>query len=379
MAVRPRCSRSNTLETAGRPALKAPKPVPPGGPRPHLGLALAVCDNPRVTPEATDQPENHRAARQPTAPAGERSHYRVDALSGRITVIAGQRQGRPDRPTSDCPFCVGGRESPSPYDTRSFTNRWPTLIDRRGSFDTSLPGTPTVPATGTCEVVLYSPDHEATMASLPPEHIAKIVDLWAERSAELRRNADTGHVLIFENSGADVGATIEHPHGQIFAFADEPPAMRVERERSADQCAVCVELGAEALTTDSAEARRVVLDNGTWVAFVPEAAGYPFELRLSCKAHVVHLDALGRDERSDLAQMLGQIAGVYASLFDTPMPYMMWIHQGVHTHLHFVPTWRRERVPRYVAAGELGSDLLINPISPEDAAHALRLAATETG
>ena len=77
--------------------------------------------------------------------------------------------------------------------------------------------------------------------------------------------------------------------------------------------------------------------------------------------------------------MLGQIAGVYASLFDTPMPYMMWIHQGVHTHLHFVPTWRRERVPRYVAAGELGSDLLINPISPEDAAHALRLAATETG
>ncbi len=52
---------------------------------------------------------------------------RTDPLSGATTVITGSRQGRPNLPTSGCPFCVGGLEAPDPYETRWFPNRWPAI------------------------------------------------------------------------------------------------------------------------------------------------------------------------------------------------------------------------------------------------------------
>src|SRR4029079_18285862 len=115
------------------------------------------------------------------------------------------RQERPNQPSAECPFCVGGLESPEPYDVRAFVNRWPSFPDRR------------------CEVVLYAPDHDATFWSLGGEGALAVVDLWAERSAALGARAVVAYGLVFENRGAEVGATIPHPHGQIYAYTDVPP------------------------------------------------------------------------------------------------------------------------------------------------------------
>ncbi|MFM7064935.1 MAG: DUF4931 domain-containing protein, partial [Actinomycetes bacterium] len=143
-----------------------------------------------------------------TAPAdahGPGPDQRTDPLTGRPTVVVGSRQGRPNLPTAGCPFCPGGLEAPDDYDVRWFANRWPALGDER------------------CEVVLYTPDHDAEFWSLGTEGARKVVDLWADRTAALGTRQDVDYVLVFENRGTEVGATIPHPHGQVYAFGTVPP------------------------------------------------------------------------------------------------------------------------------------------------------------
>src|SRR4051794_7383120 len=146
---------------------------------------------------------------------------RHDPLTGAVVAVNADRQARPNRPDDDCPFCVGGLEAPEPYDVRAFANRWPSFPD------------------GRCEVVLYSPVHDATFWSIGVDGATKVVDLWAERSSQLGGRADIAYVLVFENRGEEVGATIPHPHGQIYAYTEVPP--NPARELAAPTCALCAE------------------------------------------------------------------------------------------------------------------------------------------
>lgn len=275
-----------------------------------------------------------------------------DDLSGIEVVIVGARQGRPivtsEAATSGCPFCPGGIEAPEPYDVRWFVNRWPAMPDDR------------------CEVVLYTSDHDATLWSLGVDGVRKVVDLWAARTAALGRREDVAYVLVFENRGAEVGATIAHPHGQIYAFDHVPPAARIELDRA---CALC------------AEPEHVVHEVGGWTSSVPVAASWPYELRLAPTAHKPDLPALDGTGRDALAALLVDATRRLDVLFDAPMPYMLWLHQrptdggawpSAHVHLHLAPLLRAAGTPRFVAAGELGSGVLFNPVEPAAAATALR-------
>ena len=147
---------------------------------------------------------------------------RVDALTGTPVIMATHRQDRPNLPVTGCPFCVGGLEAPEPYDVRWFPNRWPSLGD------------------GRAEVVLFSPDHDASLGGLGPAGVRRVVDLWAERTAALGARDDVAYVLVFENRGAEVGATIPHPHGQIYAFGEVPPvpARELARAEARGGCAL---------------------------------------------------------------------------------------------------------------------------------------------
>ena len=278
---------------------------------------------------------------------------RIDPLTGAPVVIAGARQARPNLPSTGCPFCVGGIEAPETYETKAFPNRWPTFPDGRS------------------EVVLYSPDHDATFASLGVDGARRVVDLWAERTAALGARDDVAYVLVFENRGPEVGATIAHPHGQIFALDDVPDVPRRELERAA-------ELGCQLCDTDPGD--RLVARVDSWRAEVPIAASYPYAVLVAPDAHEPDLPSLGDDDRDALAAVLVEVTGRLDRLFDAPMPYMLWFHQrpasGVwpqaHVHAEIAPILRAAGVQRFVAGGELGSGLMINPVVPEDAAAQLR-------
>ncbi len=284
---------------------------------------------------------------------------RRDELTGEWVAIAAGRQSRPNLPTADCPFCIGGLEAPQAYETLAFPNRWPMFS----------PGQPvhlegeSVPARGASEVVLYSPDHCASLASIGAAGARKVVDLWAERTEALLARPEVKYALVFENRGADAGATIPHPHGQIYGFPFVPPLPAREAAIAArDGCLLCREESAE----------RRVYEGAEWRAWVPFASGYPYGLLLAPRAHVAGLPQLSDTGRDGLARALVDVVARLDRLFDRPFPYMLWVHYGVHVHVHIAPVRRNAETLRYVAAGEVGSGTLTNPVAPEAAAQALR-------
>jgi UDPglucose--hexose-1-phosphate uridylyltransferase len=213
--------------------------------------------------------------------------------------------------------------------------------------------------------VLYTSEHDASFWQLSPTQARRVVDLWADRTTELGGRDDVAYVLVFENRGREVGATIAHPHGQIYAFDLVPPRVCAEGARS------------------GGDPDGDVSSNDTWQAWVPRAASWPYELRLAPRTAVPDLPALDDAARDGLAAILIDVLGRLDRLFDAPMPYMMWIHQrptdgeawpNAWLHLHVAPLLRAPGTTRFVAAGELGSGVYFNPVDPADAAAQLREA-----
>jgi UDPglucose--hexose-1-phosphate uridylyltransferase len=275
---------------------------------------------------------------------------RIDSHSGALTFVVGSRQDRPNLPDTGCPFCPGGLEAPEPYDVRWFVNRWPAMPGER------------------CEVVLYTSQHEQTFWGLGEEGAARVVALWAERSAELGARPDIAYVLVFENRGPEVGATITHPHGQIYAFDFVPEVPRRELERGASL---------------APSAEQIVAAAEGWRAWVPEAPTFPYALLLAPDDAIPDLPSLSAPGRRALARLLIDVLERLDRMFAAPAPYMLWIHQRpfdggdwphARLHVEIVTPWRAAGVVRHVAAGELGSGVYWNPVAPEDAARALREA-----
>jgi UDPglucose--hexose-1-phosphate uridylyltransferase len=296
---------------------------------------------------------------------------RHDALTDEWVAIVGARQDRPNQPTDACPFCVGGLEAPDPYTVRAFPNRWPPLVPGAAiDLDRAPTEGPfaTRPPRGAAEVVLYSSAHDGSLATVGVAGVRAVVDLWAARSAALLERPEVAYVLVFENRGAAVGATISHPHGQIYGYPTVPPLpAREAAVAAASGCALC-----EVVPAEVAAGTRLVHDGGDWTAHVPFAAGYPFATLLAPRTHVPDLASLDDTGRDGLASALVDVVGRYDRLYDAPLPYLMWIHPGVHLHVHFAPVHRAPGVLRHVAAAEVGAAMLFNPLAPEAAAHMLR-------
>jgi UDPglucose--hexose-1-phosphate uridylyltransferase len=215
--------------------------------------------------------------------AGE---LRFDPLTHEWVNIVGHRQDRPNLPDDGCPFCVGGLEAPEPYVVRWFENRWPAY------------------ATG-AEVILFSPQHGESLATLPHAQVRRVIDLWAERTQALNARPDVEYVLVFENRGREVGATIDHPHGQIYAYPFVPPIPAREGEIArAHGCAICAEVQQE-----RASGTRVVATAGDWTAWVPYASKYAYGVHMAPAAHIGSLPALDDTSRDDLATLLIDVLG----------------------------------------------------------------------
>ena len=277
------------------------------------------------------------------------SGLRRDPMTGTTTVVVGSRQDRPNLPPGQCPFCVGGLEAPEPYDVRWFVNRWPALDAARA------------------EVVLYTPDHDQTFWGLGMSGARRVVDLWAQRTAALGARDDVDYVLIFENRGPEAGATVTHPHGQIYGYHQVPPVpLRALREGVLRPGEVPDEL--------------VVTRRGDWQAWVPAAAVWPYELRIAPLTEVPDLT----DERCDRDGLAAALVDALARLdqrFGEPMPYMLWIHQrstdggdwpGARIVVTIAALLRAPGTQRYLAAAELGGGVYFNPVDPAQAAASLR-------
>lgn len=308
---------------------------------------------------------------------------RFDVLRNEWVAYATERNDRTFLPTEYCPLCPsgpGGRsEVPlDDFEVVVFENRFPAFGPDR------VDDRPVRPASTGCEVIVYTPEHELTLAQLPPARVKLLIDVWADRYADLGSRPEVAYVYIFENKGEEVGVTLHHPHGQIYAMPFVPPFAEAELRAAREHLAAgggC--LHCEQLAKESA-GPRVVFDDRATVAFVPDAARWPYEVHLYPHRHVASIADLNDSERTELAASLLRLTRAYDSHFGFSTPYVMALHQAptdgrawpeAHLHFEFYPPHRRPDRLKYLAGVELGAGTFVNDTRPEDTAAQLRRAA----
>jgi UDPglucose--hexose-1-phosphate uridylyltransferase len=323
----------------------------------------------------------------PPPPASE---IRYDPILDEWVAIAAHRQARTHLPPSDeCPLCPSTPERStevpcSDYDVVVFENRFPSFSHRLTQADPAhLPGlTDTRPGAGRCEVVCFTADHNASFASLGPDRVRTVVEAWADRTAELSALADVEQVFCFENRGEEIGVTLHHPHGQIYAYPFVTPRTRrmLASARGYAGSHDGANLFADVLTAERAARVRVVVGNEHWTAFVPAVARWPYEIHLYPHRKVPDIPALSAAERDAFGPLYLEVLRRLDGLFGTSMPYISAWHQApVHAdrdlsylHLQLFSIRRAPGKLKYLAGSESAMGVFINDVRPEQAARMLR-------
>ncbi|MET0765121.1 MAG: galactose-1-phosphate uridylyltransferase [Blastococcus sp.] len=321
------------------------------------------------------------------------SQLRYDALLGEWVVVASHRQTRTFLPAADeCPLCPSrpGRPTEIPdsdYQVVVFENRFPSLatgVSR--DVPPHAPGNPLAelrPGFGRCEVVCFTSEHDRVFAELGRERARLVVDAWADRTAELSGLDGVEQVFCFENHGEEIGVTLSHPHGQIYAYPFVTPrvekvlgAVRRHREATGD------DLFAEVVAAEAA-GPRVVAANDRWTAFVPAAARWPYEVQFFPLRRVPDLPELTAAERDAFVEVYLDVLARFARRFDTPMPYIAsWNQAPLRSrddwwlHLQLFSLRRAPGKLKYLAGSESGQGAFITDTNPEDVAEQLRNVST---
>ncbi|WP_232662883.1 galactose-1-phosphate uridylyltransferase [Pseudonocardia sp. TRM90224] len=337
----------------------------------------------RAVPDTRDLP-----------PVQHGSTMRFDVLTGEWVTIAAHRQDRTFLPPPDeCPLCPTGRGSePSEipaadYDVVVFENRFPSFSQHPDpDVAPAVDGDPLWsqrPAVGRCEVVCFTSDHKGSFANLPPSRVRTVIEAWANRTAELSALPGVEQVFPFENRGPEIGVTLEHPHGQIYAFPFVTPrTAQLITRAGAHRQRTGRDLMGDVLDAERKSGSRIVLDGERWTAFVPAAARWPVEAHLVPHRAVPDFAALDDDERAELAVMyLDLLRRLDRSLGElSQLPYIAGWHQApVHTgrdltrlHLQLFSLRRAPGKLKYLAGSESGMGAWVNDASPERIAQRLR-------
>jgi UDPglucose--hexose-1-phosphate uridylyltransferase len=324
---------------------------------------------------------------------------RKDPVVGRWVIIATERERRPSdfktdpvqlRSTS-CVFCPGneertppevlalrppdrGRDSPG-WSLRVVPNKFPALRIE-GEIEPSAEGLfDRMNGVGAHEVVVETPDHTASLASLPVDSVVDVLLSYRERVTDLKKDPRFEYVLVFKNYGEAAGASLEHPHSQLIATPIIPIMVSDELSGSAqyyrmkERCVWC-----DILHQERRRGTRVVLERDGFVALAPFAPRFPFETWILPARHYSRFEECGVDDLRGLALALGSFLRRMAHLLKDP-PFNFMLHTAplreplldyFHWHLEIIPKLTR------VAGFEWGSGFFINPVPPEDAAAALR-------
>lgn len=333
-------------------------------------------------------------------PVDARPHVRWHPFRAEWVAYAGHRQDRTFLPPPDydplAPTKPGGEPTelpPGDWEVAVFENRFPSLRLAAPAPEPSI--VPTGPGVGVCEVVVYTQEREGGLGDLSLDRVDLLLEVWGDRTRALGSRPEIRYVMPFENRGIEVGATLSHPHGQIYAYATVPPIPAAEqREERRHWEERRSGLLASHLEAEMRSGARIVYRGDFAVAFVPAFARYPYEVWVAPRAPVPTLDALDGAARADLARALRVTVRAYDALFAKPFPYVMVFHQAptdgaphpeAHLHAEFYPPYRTATKLKYLAGTEIGAGFFTNDSIPESKAAELQraaasvLAAEETG
>jgi UDPglucose--hexose-1-phosphate uridylyltransferase len=320
-------------------------------------------------------------------PLSGSAHLRWHPLRGEWVTYAAYRQGRTFLPPPEynplAPTVDPANPTEVPegeWDVAVFDNRFPSL----GGTPADPPAliVPTMPATGQCEVVVFTQDARSSLGALPLAHIELLLQVWADRGERLAARGDIAYVLPFENRGAEVGVTLHHPHGQIYAYPVVPPVpARMHTQAAEHHAKHGRALLADLIDEERRAGARMLYEGEHAVAFVPVCARYPYEVWVAPIEPVPQFARLDDAQRADLARALKTVLMKFDALWQRPFPYLMaWYpapcdgreHPEWHLHAQFYPPYRTRDRLKYLAGTELAAGFFAMDALPEEKARELQ-------
>jgi UDPglucose--hexose-1-phosphate uridylyltransferase len=332
--------------------------------------------------------EAPRAVPSPSStPVAANPHLRWHPLREEWIAYAAHRQDRTFLPPPEYnPLAVTSDPAnptelpPGDWDVAVFDNRFPSLVPDAHS-PPELP-VPTAAGTGKCEVVVYTQDPRSSLGALPLDHIDLLLQVWADRTRWLGAMPGIDFVLPFENRGAEVGVTLHHPHGQIYAYPFVPPVpARMQQAGLAHLAKHGIGPLDALIRREIDDGARILYIGPHAVAFVPACARYPYETWVAPIAPVPGFCELDASQRADLARALKTVLLKFDGLWGRPFPYLMaWFqaptdgreHPEAHLHAEFYPPYRTREKLKVLAGTELAAGTFAMDALPEDKARELQ-------
>ena len=269
------------------------------------------------------------------------------------------------------------------YDVAVFDNRFPSMTLAAHNPPASI--VETLPADGACEVVVFTQDPQATIGSLELDHLELLFQVWSDRTRVIGENPHIQYVLPFENKGVEMGVTLQHPHGQIYAYPFVPPvpARMLERQQAYYQ-ENSQGLLQDLIQKEIEDKQRIIYQDEQAIAFIPACARYPYEVWLAPIQPAATFMDLTPEQRAGLAKALKTVTLKYDGLWNRPFPYLMaWFqaptdgqpHPEAHLHAEFYPPYRTKDRLKYLAGTELAAGMFANDALPEEKAKDLQAVA----
>ncbi|MBM4474660.1 galactose-1-phosphate uridylyltransferase [Rhodococcus hoagii] len=329
-------------------------------------------------------------------PVEAASTMRFDVLTGEWVTLAAHRMNRTFLPATDeCPLCPTRPGRPATeipagdYDVAVFENRFPSL----GSAAEEVPGLvdgerlwPRRAADGRCEVVCFTGDHHRGFAQLPVSRVRTVLEALRDRTRELSALPSVAQVYCFENRGEEIGVTLSHPHGQIYAYPTLPPrTTALLRQAEEHRKRTGRSLLRDVLDAERRAGTRVVVEGEHWTAYVPAAARWPVELHVAPHRDVADLIELDDAELDELSHLYLDVLGRLDRFFDgvDRLPYIAGWHQAPigagrdlgRLHLQVFSPMRSSHRMKFLAGSESGMGAWISDTTPERIAARFREVA----
>ncbi|MFE3293721.1 galactose-1-phosphate uridylyltransferase [Rhodococcus sp. NPDC059234] len=325
------------------------------------------------------------------------STMRYDVLSGEWVTLASHRNSRTFLPAAhECPLCPtrpgrAATEIPADdYDVAVFENRFPSLALQAPAPESSrVDGEELWPqraAAGRCEVVCFTSEHDRSFAQLPVSRVRTVLAALVDRTRALSALPGIEQVYCFENRGEEIGVTLAHPHGQIYAYPMLPAHTEALLRQSARHRAdTGRSLLRDVLDAERRAGTRIVATAEHWTAYVPAAARWPVEVHLAPHRDVADLAELTGAELDELATMYLDVLARLDRFFDgvDKLPYIAGWHQAPvgegrelgRLYLQVFSLMRAPHRMKFLAGSESGMGAWISDTTPERIAARFREVA----
>ncbi len=275
---------------------------------------------------------------------------RKDPIHGRWVIISTERSRRPSdfvpeerKPIGGfCPLCEGNEDRTPPeiiayrdngtppnspgWTLRVVPNKFPALriegdLNREGEgiYDK-------MNGIGAHEVVIETPRHHETLATMPLKGVAHVLTAYRDRIADLKNDQRLRYVLVFKNHGVAAGASLEHSHSQIIALPIIPRRVVEEIEGAKnyfnykDRCVFC-----DIIRQEIQQKSRLILENNAFISVAPFASRFPFETWILPKTHYSSYEHMNSSLYEQAAQILSETLSRMNRVLNDP-PYNYVIH-----------------------------------------------------